>query len=154
MNHLAHDVRTGCEDNPELFHAADRESAKEKAAREAEAKAICFACPDKVRESCLQIAMEAERGLSAGNRNGIYSGLNEQERADLDKYDPNKCQVCDKVFDTPKSRAAHSRTHKAIPHGTEAGHQRHKLRKEKPCEECRQAHNVYNTEKRRKDVAA
>ena len=110
MSALAHDVRTLCEDSPELFHAPDQEAPAAKRAREAEAKAICFACPDAVRESCLQIAMEAERGLSAGNRNGIYGGLTEKERAELDDTENAsaiRCDPCGRDFPNAGSYRAH-----------------------------------------------
>ena len=153
MTALAYDVTPPCRGLDHLFHGPDQEQPGEKRAREAEAKAVCFGCPTAVRESCLQIAMTNERGLSAGNRNGIYGGLNEKERADLDDYDPRTCGVCEQVFDNPKARAAHARIHRPIPHGTETGHSRHKSRGEQPCEECRIAHNDYNTEKRKRAVA-
>lgn len=83
---LAYDTRTPCEVEPELFHAPDaRETPTVKAAREDAAKSLCATCPLAVRADCLRIAMEAEHGLSAGNRNGVYAGLNEQERFELDK---------------------------------------------------------------------
>jgi hypothetical protein len=116
MTTLAYDTRTACEDDPSLFHAPDQESRTARAEREAAAKAICFACPTAVRESCLQIAMAAEHGLSAGNRNGIYGGLNEQERADLDEAtDPGTyCHTCDREF---KSRSARTQ-HVTLAHST------------------------------------
>lgn len=110
MTALAQDVRTACEDEPELFHAPDQESPADKKWRETEAKTICAACPTAVRESCLQLAMDNERGLSAGNRWGLYGGLTEKERADLDyaQSNPNTCPECGRTdFDTPAAISQH-----------------------------------------------
>lgn len=128
MSHLAHDVRTGCEDDPELFHAPDaRETPTDKAAREGEAKAICARCPLAVRKSCLNLAMEAEHGLSAGNRNGIYGGLNEQERADLDdtEDDGTHCNTCGRDFTSRSSRKQHA----SLAHSPEAQERTAKIRR-------------------------
>ncbi len=49
-----------------------------KAAREAHAKEICASCT--VRDDCL------DEALANGERHGIWGGLTDVERADLDLY--------------------------------------------------------------------
>lgn len=44
-------------------------------------KAICNTCP--VQTACLTEALEAEQGLSAWGRHGMYGGLTPEERAQL-----------------------------------------------------------------------
>ena len=59
--------------DPDLFFSPDSfETKQERDDREAEAKAVCAACP--VRERCLDYA------VAAGERYGIWGGLNELER--------------------------------------------------------------------------
>ena len=125
MSNLAYDTRTPCEQEPELFHAPDRELPGDKATREAAAKALCATCPAAVREDCLRIAMENEAGLSAGNRWGLYAGLTEQERADLDKKQKRK---------GPAPTA---------PHGTRHAYKRHQRHGETPCDRCKAANAEY-----------
>ena len=119
MTALAQDVRTLCEDDSYLFHAPDeREAPAVKAARENAAKAICARCPLAIKESCLNLAMEAEHGLTAQHRNGIYGGLTEQERADLDAAsdDGTHCNTCGRDFTSRSARTQHA----TIAHTPEA----------------------------------
>lgn len=127
MTALAYEADRPCLGRDDLFHGPDREHQADKAAREAEAKAICFICPNAVRESCLGIAMNAERGLSAGNRNGIYGGLDEQERADLDAAnDPGTtCVTCGREFKSRSSRTQHV----SLAHSPEAQERTAKIRR-------------------------
>lgn len=62
--------------DPELFFSSDEiVNRQERAEREAEAKAVCTRCT--VRSECLSYA------LDAGERYGIWGGLNSQERRAL-----------------------------------------------------------------------
>ena len=123
MSNLAYDTRTPCEQDSELFHAPDRELPSDKATREAAAKALCATCPLAVREDCLRIAMDNERGLSAGNRNGLYAGLTEQERAALDNHNDD----C----------------------GTVTGYNRHRKAKKPACADCKAAWRDYFRDRRK-----
>lgn len=65
-----------------LFFAPDGERAPERERREKKAKAICRECP--VRTECLEQAIGADdRGLivARGEINGVWGGMNEDERA-------------------------------------------------------------------------
>lgn len=62
--------------DPELFFSSeDVENRQERRDTEADAKAVCARCP--VAQACLDYALEA------GERYGIWGGLNSQERRDL-----------------------------------------------------------------------
>ena len=62
--------------DPELFFSSDEiVNRQERLEREAEAKAVCNRC--SVRRDCLSYA------VSAGERYGIWGGLNPQERRAL-----------------------------------------------------------------------
>lgn len=62
--------------DPELFFSSDEiVNRQERLEREAEAKAVCTRCT--VRKECLSYA------LDAGERYGIWGGLNPQERRAL-----------------------------------------------------------------------
>lgn len=62
--------------DPELFFSSDEiVNRQERLEREAEAKAVCLRCV--VRTDCLSYA------LDAGERYGIWGGLNPQERRAL-----------------------------------------------------------------------
>ena len=65
--------RTACgEMDPRLFFVPDDEPGAERAAREAEAKAVCVLCP--VRLECLDYA------LRNSIKYGIWGGLSQAER--------------------------------------------------------------------------
>lgn len=62
--------------DPNLFFAGDAfENKSEKEAREAEAKAVCAGCG--VRQDCLDYS------FAAGERYGIWGGMNASERRTL-----------------------------------------------------------------------
>jgi WhiB family redox-sensing transcriptional regulator len=67
--------------DPELFFSSDDiVNRQERLEREAEAKAVCTRCT--VRKDCLGYALEA------GERYGIWGGLNAQERRALSRNRP------------------------------------------------------------------
>jgi WhiB family transcriptional regulator, redox-sensing transcriptional regulator len=66
--------------DPDVFFADDFENKQERAEREALAKAVCQSC--EVSEDCLGYA------LKAGERYGIWGGLNAQERRALSRKLP------------------------------------------------------------------
>ena len=73
-------AQAACLDHdPETWfpHPADREG-------EGEAIAVCWQCP--VGADCLADAMQAENGLSASNRWGIWGGFSAHERARMDHH--------------------------------------------------------------------
>ena len=44
------------------------------------AKRVCEGCPVRVREACLQMALDAERGTGLYERHGVLGGLTPIER--------------------------------------------------------------------------
>ena len=44
------------------------------------AKRVCEGCPVRVREACLQMALDAERGTGLYERHGVFGGLTPIER--------------------------------------------------------------------------
>lgn len=50
--------------------------------------AMCFTCP--LREPCLDLALQEERGLTPYGRFGIRGGLTAPQRAQLDNYNKQK----------------------------------------------------------------
>lgn len=55
----------------------------EKGERNTIARRVCAACP--VRPSCLDYAMELERGMGRETRHGIWAGLTPDERWNADR---------------------------------------------------------------------
>lgn len=49
------------------------------------AKRICDGCPAKVREACLAMALDAERGASIYERHGVFGGTVPSERLRMQK---------------------------------------------------------------------
>ena len=41
---------------------------------------VCESCPVKVREACLRMALDAERGTGVYERHGVFGGLTPIER--------------------------------------------------------------------------
>ena len=41
---------------------------------------LCESCPVKVREACLRMALDAERGTGVYERHGVFGGLTPIER--------------------------------------------------------------------------
>ena len=46
---------------------------------------VCESCPVKVREACLRMALDAERGTGVYERHGVFGGLTPIERFRLQK---------------------------------------------------------------------
>ena len=44
------------------------------------AKRVCDGCPVRVREACLRMALDAERGAGVYERHGVFGGLTPIER--------------------------------------------------------------------------
>jgi hypothetical protein len=54
--------------------------------QQAEARAVCLACP--TRPACQTAVLAAEAGLPAADRHGIWAALDGDQRADLDPTTP------------------------------------------------------------------
>lgn len=46
---------------------------------------VCEECPVRVREACLRMALDAERGTGVYERHGVFGGLTPIERFRLQK---------------------------------------------------------------------
>jgi len=69
--------RAACEDHPdrdEIFYPRKGESYDR-------ARSLCRRCP--VRDACLALAMDAEGGVNAPSRFGMFGGLSPVQRAEL-----------------------------------------------------------------------
>lgn len=53
---------------------------------QAEARAVCLACP--LRAACVPVVLAMESGLAAADRHGIWAGLDGEQRAALDPTTP------------------------------------------------------------------
>ena len=77
--------------DPEHFFSSDDDGANkhERAEREASAKAVCVKC--EVRRDCLSYA------IAAGERYGIWGGLNAQERRALVRNRTSESKAAERV---------------------------------------------------------
>jgi hypothetical protein len=107
-------------------------------------KRICHACP--VKAFCLEDVLAWEGGVGTSARDGIAGGLTPAERT-------AEWQTRVAAGTAPQPTGYRHREH-----GTEAGHQQHRRRGEKPCPACRdatnRAKNVRDTRQRRNDTGA
>jgi hypothetical protein len=94
--------------HPDTWHSSDP-------AEQAEARAVCQACP--ALAPCRTRILAAEAGLPAADRAGIHAGLDADERAALDPTIPT------------------GPVRELKPCGTEAAAQRHRRRGE-TCTTC------------------
>lgn len=97
--------------HPDTWHSNDPDE-------QAEARAVCQACP--VLNTCETTALALEAGLPAEYRHGIYAGLDPNERAAMDPTAPAK--------PTP--------LREYTPCGTPSAQRRHQRRNE-TCTLCR-----------------
>lgn len=101
------------------------------------AKSLCADCPIAVKTECLEVAMKTEGAGGAGNRHGVFGGLDPEERAALAK----------------QRRATAPRPHSS-DHGTPGRAAAHRRAGEAPCGVCLEAEAAATRERYRKRVAA
>jgi hypothetical protein len=117
--------------NPELFMPGVGENGKE-------AKVICNGTPAKkghpgtppcpVKQECLEYALQLP-GITVG----VFGGTTERERRLL------KRQIISGVnYISNKPVAVNAK--RPMRHGTSAGYEQHRRRKEPPCDACKEAH--------------
>lgn len=90
----------------------------------AEQRAVCAVCP--VKTECLDYA------LRNGEKYGVWGGTGERER---------------RLMRREQGIVFGNNSHNPAPlvHGTNAGYQRHRTRKEPACDACKQAHAEYRS---------
>jgi len=85
-------MRAACKGmDPEHFFSSDDDAANkhERAEREASAKAVCMKC--EVRRDCLSYA------IAAGERYGVWGGMNAQERRALARRGSSETRATEAV---------------------------------------------------------
>lgn len=48
-------------------------------------RSVCAGCPSEVRDACLRMALDAERGASIYERHGVFGGTVPSERLRMQK---------------------------------------------------------------------
>jgi WhiB family redox-sensing transcriptional regulator len=102
------------------------------------AKAVCHACT--VRLECLDYA------IVNSEKFGIWGGLSERERR---RIRSTRRQAAVARGERPALRLV-----TRFEHGTNSGYSRHKREGSAPCDDCREAHRLYEQHRTRRDDSA
>lgn len=101
-----------------------------------EAKEICATCP--VRKACLELALAAEGWAPGSQRDGIFGGLDGEERWSVHRSRTRARAGVE--LPKPRGGKRHGGGRKKAPCGTEAAYRRHVDNGEPIDDRCAQAH--------------